>query len=123
MQPDMSLLRSDLERLLEKIAKDDARPPRVVVERIETELERADLDEATARVIATIGTRIEFETVKDGTRRTVRLVMPDDVEEPGDLSVLSQVGVTLLGLRAGDVVTWNDKGKRRRFRVLRVEPP
>lgn len=122
MQNDMTL-RSDLERLLENIGRAEQRPAKVVVERLQTELQRADLDEQTARVVATIGTRIEFESSRPKKRHTVRLVMPDDVREEGDLSVLSQVGVSLLGLRAGDVFTWNDHGKRRQIRVLRVEPP
>ena len=101
----------------------ETRTPRVVVERIENELQRADLDEATARIVATIGTTIEYETVKSGDRQLVRLVMPDDVREANDLSVMSTLGVSLLGLRVGDTFTLQDKGRRRRIRIVRVEPP
>ncbi|MFC0805001.1 nucleoside diphosphate kinase regulator [Ensifer sp. P24N7] len=69
-----------------------------------------------------IGSVVTCE-VEGGIRRTFSLVHPDDVDaEEGRISVLTPVGVALLGLRSGQAVEWFSRdGQRNRLTVARVE--
>ena len=61
-----------------------------------------------------------------GEERTIKLVMPADVEHPGNyrLSVTSAHGAALLGLKADAVMTWLDaSGTSHRIEVLKVANP
>lgn len=53
--------------------------------------------------LVAIGSWVAFWTNRGIRRRTVQLVWPEDVtSDPTQISVLSGLGVALLGLRAGD---------------------
>jgi regulator of nucleoside diphosphate kinase len=61
-----------------------------------------------------------------GEERTIKLVMPSQVELPGNyrLAVTSAHGAALLGLKAGAVMTWLDPdGTTHRIEVLQVANP
>ncbi|ASP87065.1 nucleoside diphosphate kinase regulator [Sinorhizobium meliloti] len=72
--------------------------------------------------VVRIGSIVTCE-VEDGPRRTFSLVYPDDVDaEEGRISVLTPVGVALLGLRPGQAVEWFSRdGQRNHLTVVRVE--
>ncbi|RVK97819.1 nucleoside diphosphate kinase regulator [Sinorhizobium meliloti] len=72
--------------------------------------------------VVKIGSIVTCE-VEDGPCRTFSLVYPDDVDaEKGRISVLTPVGVALLGLRPGQAVEWFSRdGQRNHLMVVRVE--
>ncbi|MDW9741217.1 nucleoside diphosphate kinase regulator [Sinorhizobium meliloti] len=72
--------------------------------------------------VVKIGSIVTCE-VEDGPYRTFSLVYPDDVDaEKGRISVLTPVGVALLGLRPGQAVEWFSRdGQRNHLMVVRVE--
>lgn len=121
MQPDITLSRADLE-LLQLLALDERTRP-LLIERLETELMRAKIVDAPAPEVVGLGSRVSFLTRETGRRREVRLVLPEDATERDDLSVLTPVGCSLLGLRRGDVFTWHDAGHSWHLEVLAVEQP
>ncbi len=126
MQPDITLRKSDLELLnsvVERNASDETRA--LLVDRLETELSRAKIvdDAAPLQDVVTLGSRVTFETVETGKRRELVLVLPEDAVTAEHLSVLTPMGCSLVGLRVGDVFTWNDRTHRWRLKVLSVEQP
>jgi regulator of nucleoside diphosphate kinase len=125
MQPDITLRRSDLERLQRLLSDVDEHTPVLLIERLETELLRARVvdDASSGHDLVTLGSRVEFESRGTGKRRVVTLVLPEDVEGPETLSVLTPIGCSLLGLRVGDVFTWHDGVRRWQIEVLTVEQP
>ncbi|MFZ5445066.1 MAG: GreA/GreB family elongation factor [Myxococcota bacterium] len=123
MQPDITLCRSDLERLQRTLLALDERTPPLMIERLETELVRAQVVEAAAPDVVTLGSRVTFLTRETGRTRHIRLVLPEDVEGRDDLSVLTPIGCSLLGLRRGDVFTWQDAGRSWHLEVCAVEQP
>lgn len=70
--------------------------------------------------VVTMRSRLVLKDIESGRRREVVLVYPEE-ERPhgGHLSVLSPMGVALLGLSAGAVIAW--KLPSGRTAVLRVE--
>lgn len=126
MQPAITLKKSDLELLnsvVERNASDESRA--LLVDRLETELSRAKIveDSAPIKDVVTLGSRVAFETVETGKRRELVLVLPEDAVTAEHISVLTPMGCSLLGLRVGDVFTWNDRSHRWRLKVLSVEQP
>lgn len=91
------------------------------------ELDRADVCPAAAMPgdVVTMNSRVTFVDDKSGTQRTVALVYPHDADiEAGMVSILSPVGVGLIGMRAGSAILWPDRdGRERELRILRVAPP
>ncbi|HLS85571.1 MAG TPA: GreA/GreB family elongation factor [Burkholderiales bacterium] len=67
--------------------------------------------------------RVTYEELATGTRRTVVLVHPSEADPAqGRLSVLSPVGRALLGRRPGTVVATSGPGGRSlSFRILEAE--
>jgi regulator of nucleoside diphosphate kinase len=89
------------------------------------ELERAMVvaDGFVPPEVVRMGSSVTFQT-GDETRR-VQLVYPKaaDIAE-GRISVLTPIGTALLGLRAGQSITWRTRDDRRQaLTVLRVLPP
>ena len=91
------------------------------------ELDRAEVCSAAAMPadVVTMNARVTFVDDKNGTQRTVALVYPHDADiEAGMVSILSPVGVGLIGLRAGSAILWPDReGQERVLRIVRVLPP
>ena len=91
---------------------------------IQALLENSDLV-ASAAVPATVVTMYSQVLVEDapgGMPHKVTLCYPDDAEPAqGFISVLSPLGASLLGLRAGDVAHWRTpRGDERIARILEV---
>lgn len=125
MRPDIHLTERDRALLSELVSRGAPRSPEVL-DTLEAELLRATIvGEADARDRVRLGTRVTWDTGAGGERRTARLVLPSDVEGPGDLSVLTPVGCALIGLRRGDAFVWADGARQWRLRVVDVDhgPP
>jgi len=72
-----------------------------------------------------MGCEVEFRDDTTGNVRTVTLVYPDEADiSQRKISVLTPIGTALIGLRAGDSITWETRdGELRQLTVLRVREP
>ena len=91
------------------------------------ELDRARVvpDTQVPRDVVRLGSMVRYRYAPDH-ERTIKLVMPSEVELPGNyrLAVTSAHGAALLGLKAGAVMTWLDpNGATQRIEVLQVANP
>ncbi|HVK90324.1 MAG TPA: nucleoside diphosphate kinase regulator [Mycoplana sp.] len=86
------------------------------------ELERASvvLDDQVASNVVQMGSTVTYET--DGQPRTVTLVYPADADiEQGKISILTPIGVALLGLSPGQSIDWRARGgQSHRLKVTAV---
>jgi len=120
MQPSIHLTDRDLAQLSRLI---DESPLRFapLLDALEEELRRATVVPATDGAdFVQLGSTVTWETVETGRRRTARLVLPEQVTGPTELSVLTPVGCALIGVRVGDTFTWVDGSRHWRLRVLSV---
>ncbi|WP_421861769.1 nucleoside diphosphate kinase regulator [Parvibaculum sp.] len=92
---------------------------------LERELDRAKLM-SLARMpgdIVTVGSTVEFIFGMKGRAERLTLVYPAGaVAEHGFVSLASPVGVALLGMKAGNTISWSTRyGDMRSLKVLAVE--
>lgn len=111
-----------LERLAEGLV---GRNPELA-DRLMTELARARIA-GPARLpadVVTIGSTVTYRDETSGRDQTITLVWPEDADiAAGRASVLTPIGVALLGLRAGARFEWETrKGELRELTVLAVSP-
>jgi regulator of nucleoside diphosphate kinase len=102
----------------------EARAPEVA-EMLLDEIDRADVhprDELPGDVV-TLGSVVTFIDESTGVRRRVQIVLPADADiERCSLSIVSQVGAGLIGLRAGHSIDWPcPDGRPRTLRIVDVE--
>jgi regulator of nucleoside diphosphate kinase len=73
--------------------------------------------------VVTMRSRLVLKDVESGARREVLLVYPEEERaHDGHVSVLSPLGVALLGLAEGSLVAWTlPSGRRALLRVESVE--
>jgi regulator of nucleoside diphosphate kinase len=96
-------------------------PLRGYIRELKDEIEQAAVVPAkeVERGIVTMNSRVRVRDETASVREDLTLVYPDDADIFGTrLSVLTSLGVRLLGQREGDVVDWP---VRRGVRKLRVE--
>lgn len=101
----------DYEKLIRFVERSFADLPRVIGF-LKQELDRADLvaPQKVPRDVVTMNSRLTFRTNADGISRTVTLVYPGQADLlAGRLSILTPVGVALLGLQPGQTMTWEDR--------------
>jgi regulator of nucleoside diphosphate kinase len=94
---------------------------------LERELDRAKLM-SLARMpgdVVTVGATVEFIFGTKGRAERLTLAYPASaVAEHGFVSLASPVGVALLGMKAGNTISWSTRyGDMRSLKVLAVEPP
>lgn len=121
-QPRITLTRPDVDRLNELLAQAGGDVRHLFLERLEEELLRADVVEASAaKGAVSLGDRVVYENLETGQRREVVLV-PPVAARPGTefLSVLTPVGCSLIGLKQGDTFAWDDGPRRWRLQVISV---
>jgi len=111
-----------LERLAEGLV---GRNPELA-DRLMTELARARIA-GPARLpadVVTIGSTVTYRDETSGRDQTITLVWPEDADiAAGRASVLTPIGVALLGLRTGARFEWETrKGELRELTVLAVSP-
>lgn len=124
--PPITLTRTVYQRLADLSEAAAARQPEVA-EYLDRELERARLvaDDALAEATVTIGSRVVFLDCDADYRHDIVLVWPGEEDSARHrLSVMTPVGAALIGLRAGQGITWRNRaGVWRRLRVERVGRP
>ena len=112
---------------LEALAASVMRRSPEVGERLIEEIARAKLV-APARMrddVVTIGSEVTYRDLAMDRLHTVSVVYPADADiEEGQISVLTPVGVALLGLSQGAVISWTTRDdETRQLQVLSVTPP
>ena len=75
--------------------------------------------------IVTMNCKVDFVDETSGLRRVVKLVYPKDADIENDcLSVLTTMGAGLIGMVAGETISWPDRsGTERMLRIVKVTPP
>jgi len=95
-----------------------------LAETLLTELDRAKVvpDGKLPEGVVRMGSRVTYQT-NAGAEQTVTLVYPVDADiEQGRVSVMTPIGVALIGLKAGQSITWRDRSdKRHKLTILSVE--
>ncbi len=112
---------------LEALAASVMRRAPDVGERLIDEIARAKLvAPASMRDdVVTIGSEVTYRDLGMARLHTVSVVYPEDADiEKGRISVLTPVGVALLGLSQGAVISWTTRDdETRQLQVLAVTPP
>lgn len=78
-------------------------------------------DEQSPHDAAGIGSTVTFD-IEGASRRAITLVYPDEIDvEAARISILTPIGVALLGLRQGQCSQWYSRdGQRNDLTVVRV---
>lgn len=78
-------------------------------------------DDQVSLDTVSLGTTVSYDV--DGQKRQVTLVLPNELQaEAARLSVLTPVGVALLGLKPGQRGEWNSRdGRRHQLTVVSVD--
>lgn len=97
-----------------------------LADRLLEELERAKVvaDEKLPEGVVRMGSSVTYVTNAD-KEQTVTLVYPADADiEAGRISVMTPIGTALVGLKAGQSITWRDRAdKRHKLTVVSVLAP
>lgn len=97
-----------------------------LADRLLEELERAKVvaDEKLSDGIVRMGSTLTYVT-NAGQEQTVTLVYPADADiDAGRISVMTPIGTALIGLKAGQSITWRDRAdKRHKLTVVSVLAP
>jgi regulator of nucleoside diphosphate kinase len=125
LRPPITVSAQDHERL-STIAKSAANAMPDVASVLMEELDRANvlstgMPEHTVRM----GSEAEFRDEATGKTRIVTLVYPGEADiSRRRISVLTPIGTALIGLSAGQSITWETRvGEIRQLTVLRVREP
>lgn len=122
--PEIELTRRDFGRLDELTAMQASPECLRVVDFLVRELSRArvvDADQIGADVV-TMYSEVLFRDEETGRERTVTLVYPrEHALHDGALSILTPLGVALIGLKEGQSIAFETAdGRSRRVKVIRV---
>lgn len=97
-----------------------------VPDQLLSELDRAEIvpDDKIPHGVITMGARLRYET-DNGEKRSVVLVFPNEADiAQGRVSILTPIGVALLGLSAGQSIQWRTlNGAERHLTILSVCGP
>ena len=125
IRPPITLTASDYEGL-SMLARAAAATMPDLVSVLTDELERAEIlphgfPENTVRM----GSEVDFQDDTTGKVQTVTLVFPGHADiAQRKISVLTPVGTALIGMRAGDSISFEaNDGEPRRLTVLAARPP
>ena len=121
------ILISDVDRAqLYKLARGASNRFPDIVDELMTELGRAEQCPASQVPwnVVRMYSEVRFETDK-GSEHKIKLVYPEDADIIRDhLSVLSPIGIALIGLSEGQAMCWTDRaGEKRWLKVLEVSQP
>jgi len=122
-RPPLQIRETDAEQIGNLALQMEHRSPQVA-EMLLAEINRAKVvDDARlpSDTVAMLST-VKFVDDETGVERTLQLVYPQDADiEAGRISILSLVGAGLLGLRAGQSISWpNRDGHERPLRIIEV---
>lgn len=123
-KPPIAISQSDFSRL-SRLAETLARRNGELADQLFSELDRAEVmhNDADNRDVVRMGSTLEYET-DAGDARTVTLVFPQDEDiAAGRISILTPIGVALIGLAAGDSIDWRTRdGRTQHLKVARILP-
>jgi regulator of nucleoside diphosphate kinase len=123
-KPAITTSRSDHERLT-RLAESVTGHNAALADQLLDELDRARIvDDNRLRADAVrMGSTLRF-TTDAGEDRTVTLVFPSEADiEQGRISILTPIGIALIGLSAGQSIDWTARdGKSRRLTIESVGP-
>ncbi|MGC2855779.1 nucleoside diphosphate kinase regulator [Novispirillum sp. DQ9] len=124
--PPITLTHTLYDRLGGMAAACEQRQPEVAAY-LERELDRAVVvdDDRLPATVVTIGSLVGFEEQETGARHTVTLCWPAEEDAAAHrVSVMTPVGVALIGLKQGQSIAWRNRaGAWRTLRILSVTPP
>lgn len=124
-KPRIALSRSEHARLL-RLTDTLSRLYPDLAHSLFVELERAELfaDDGSSPEVVRMGSTISYET-DSGDIRTVTLVYPLEADiNASKISILTPIGVALIGLSVGDSIDWLTRdGRKLRLTVTRIIPP
>jgi regulator of nucleoside diphosphate kinase len=119
-RPAIVLIDSEADSLAEVALQIEDRNP-TVSRMLMDEIERARIVPA-AKIpddVVTMGSTVEFIDEKDGQPHRIQLVYPRDADiAQSRLSILTPVGVGLIGLRTGQSINWPDRTGNRRVLTI-----
>lgn len=123
-KPPIHISETDYALIASQAMRLEATAPQVA-EMLLDEIDRAEVhsrDELPSDVV-TLGSVVTFVDESTGVRRCVQIVLPADADiERSSLSIVSQVGAGLIGLRAGQSIDWPcPDGRPRTLRIVDVE--
>ncbi len=126
LKPGITLSADDYERLSGLAHAAMSRMPQLATE-LAAELDRALVlaDGSLPQDTVCMNGAVEFRDDTTGKVQTVTLVYPADADIlQGRISVLTPVGTALIGLRAGQSISWyTPSGEPRQLTVLRAVAP
>lgn len=97
-----------------------------LADRLLTELARARIVQPAQMPadVVSIGNRVTYRDESNGREQVVTLVFPEDADiDAGRVSVMTPIGVALLGLQAGARFSWETRGgEMRDLTVVSVAP-
>lgn len=96
-----------------------------LADRLLDELSRARIVAAAKmpKTVVSMGSTVTYRDESTGQEKSVTLVFPEDADiERGRVSLMTPIGVALLGLSEGAAFFWDTRdGQRRTLTVIRVE--
>jgi regulator of nucleoside diphosphate kinase len=111
---------------LEALSEGMMRRTPELAERLIEELDRARIVSASRLRpdVVDIGRKVTYRDEQEGKDHTITLVLPQDADiSCGRISVMTPIGVALIGLAEDAVFHWETRdGHRRELKVLKVFP-
>jgi regulator of nucleoside diphosphate kinase len=112
-----------LTKLIETARKRDGDVNREYVDRLEEELERAEVVEQKdiPPDVITMRSTVSLKDLDTGEEMIYWLAFPTEANsDEGKISILAPVGTAMLGYRRGDVIEWEVPSGVRRLKVEKV---
>jgi regulator of nucleoside diphosphate kinase len=95
-----------------------------LLDSLESELARAKIvsPEEIPPYLVTMNTCVHLTDLATGEDLKVTLVYPSDAKRhKGNLSILTELGVALIGFSVGDTIEWNSPEGHRRLKVNSID--
>lgn len=120
MQPKLILTDKDYERISSLLIQKDSEE----VDRLWEELSRAQIisQNEIPKDVVTMNSMVRIRDVPTGEEKEIILVYPNQADiNLGKISILAPIGMALIGLRAGQSITWVvPNGSTRQVEVVEV---
>jgi regulator of nucleoside diphosphate kinase len=119
-RPPIVLTNSDRDSLLALLGTPVIDMEPGVARFLREELERADIVSGaiSPTAVVSIGSTVEFIDHTAMKIRRVKLVLPDEANDAGHVSVTAALGSALIGLGPGQTITWHEGQTERQIAVL-----
>lgn len=112
---------------IEALAEGALRRTPELADKLLEELGRARIvpDRKVPATVVTVGSRVTYRDETTGKDQSLTLVFPEQADiDRQRVSVMTPVGVALIGLAEGATFHWDTRDNQRRtLTVVRVEPP